>query len=120
MKVFALAAALFLPTLAAPAANTTSATSKFLAALGTSPDPARGPTEAAISDLNVTSAAMEAAITDLMLGKTKFGATPMGGSVKKIEDLIVKTIEAERGKQRTPLVALSIVIPLWCLQRVYC
>merc|ERR1719253_1275332 len=37
-----------------------------------------------------TSAEMEAALTDLMLGKTKFGATPMGGSVKKIENLLTK------------------------------
>jgi len=40
--------------------------------------------------------AMEAAMTDLMLGKTKFGAafgaTPMGGSVKKIADLLTKTM----------------------------
>merc|ERR1719284_727234 len=35
---------------------------------------------------------MEAAITDLMMGKTAFGATPMGGSVKKIKDLLTKTM----------------------------
>merc|ERR1719326_1813634 len=40
--------------------------------------------------LDMTTAAMEAAMTDLMLGKTAFGATPMGGSVKKIEELITK------------------------------
>ena len=39
---------------------------------------------------DMTAAAMEQALTDLMLGKTAFGATPMGGSVKKIEDLITK------------------------------
>jgi hypothetical protein len=33
---------------------------------------------------------MEAAITNLMLGKSSFGATPMGGSVKKIKHLITK------------------------------
>jgi len=33
---------------------------------------------------------MEAAITDLMLGKSSFGATPMGGSVKKITNLLTK------------------------------
>merc|ERR1719247_1127578 len=33
---------------------------------------------------------MEAAITNLMLGKSAFGATPMGGSVKKIKHLITK------------------------------
>merc|ERR1719272_2930278 len=43
--------------------------------------------------LEMTSAAMEAAMTDLMLGKTAFGATPMGGSVKKIEDLLEKTMK---------------------------
>merc|ERR1719333_734673 len=42
--------------------------------------------------LEMTSAAMEAAITDLMMGKTAFGATPMGGSVKKIKDLLTKTM----------------------------
>lgn len=40
----------------------------------------------------MTSAAMEAAITDLMMGKTKFGATPMGGSVKKIKRLLTKSM----------------------------
>merc|ERR1719502_842051 len=35
---------------------------------------------------------MEAAVTDLMLGKSAFGATPMGGSVKKIKDIIMKTM----------------------------
>merc|ERR1719487_1421730 len=35
---------------------------------------------------------MEAAITDLMMGKSAFGATPMGGSVKKIQDIITKTM----------------------------
>jgi len=39
-----------------------------------------------------TSAEMEAAITDLMLGKSAFGATPMGGSIKKIEDILEKTM----------------------------
>merc|ERR1740127_50381 len=41
---------------------------------------------------DMTSAEMEQAITDLMLGKTAFGATPMGGSVKKIMDLLTKTM----------------------------
>merc|ERR1719440_1930918 len=45
---------------------------------------------ASIPSLDMTSASMEAALTDLMLGKTSFGATPMGGSVKKIENLITK------------------------------
>jgi hypothetical protein len=35
---------------------------------------------------------MEAAITDLMLGKSKFGATPMGGSVKKIKRLLTRSM----------------------------
>merc|ERR1719460_802778 len=37
-----------------------------------------------------TAPEMEAAITSLMLGKTAFGATPMGGSVKKIKNLLTK------------------------------
>merc|ERR1719163_892334 len=53
----------------------------------------------------MTAAAMEAAMTDLMLGKTAFGATPMGGSVKKIEELITKdmqpkVLEAHRSDQK--------------------
>merc|ERR1712178_266281 len=36
----------------------------------------------------MTTASMEAAMTDLMLGKGEFGATPMGGSVKQIQNLI--------------------------------
>merc|ERR1719207_450996 len=35
---------------------------------------------------------MEKALTDLMLGNTAFGATPMGESVKKIADIIAKTM----------------------------
>ena len=42
--------------------------------------------------LEMTSAAMEKAMTELMLGNNAFGATPMGGSVKKISDLIRKTM----------------------------
>jgi len=41
---------------------------------------------------DMTAASMEAAITDLMLGKTAFGATPMGGSVKQIADILKKTM----------------------------
>jgi len=49
---------------------------------------------------------MESAITDLMLGKTAFGATPMGGSVKQIRSLIVnsmlpKVTAAHKSDQRT-------------------
>jgi len=44
------------------------------------------------SSKDMTSDAMEAAITDLMLGKTSFAGTPMGGSVKVIEDVLVKTM----------------------------
>lgn len=49
---------------------------------------------------------MEAALTDLMLGKGgKFGATPMGGSVKQIASIITKTmmpkvITAHKSDQR--------------------
>jgi hypothetical protein len=59
-----------------------------------------GPTPVVADTSNATVAAtlpntyaeMEAAITDLMLGKSAFGATPMGGSVKKIKQLITKTM----------------------------
>jgi len=48
---------------------------------------------AAVTSPSLTTAAeMEAAITDLMLGKSAFGATPMGGSVKKITDILDKTM----------------------------
>merc|ERR1719238_674911 len=76
MKAVALAT-FFLAT--AYAANSTEPdAAKFLAATSETPK------------LESTAAAMEAALTDLMLGKTQFGATPMGGSVKKIEELITK------------------------------
>merc|ERR1719401_2900867 len=42
--------------------------------------------------LEMTSAEMEAAITNLMLGKSAFGATPMGGSVKKIKKIITNNM----------------------------
>merc|ERR1719235_1770391 len=60
---------------------------KFLASASSAPvvDSAKS--------LEMTSAEMEAAMTDLMLGKTAFGATPMGGSVKKIKDLLEKTMK---------------------------
>lgn len=35
---------------------------------------------------------MESALTNLVLGKSAFGATPMGGSVKKIRDLLINTM----------------------------
>jgi len=35
---------------------------------------------------------MEAELTKLMLGKSAFGATPMGGSVKQIENLLTNTM----------------------------
>ena len=52
--------------------------------------PSPGPASNSSQSLDMTSAAMEAAITNLMLGKSAFGATPMGGSVKKIRNLITK------------------------------
>jgi hypothetical protein len=58
---------------------------KFLASM-----PSPGPASNSSQNLDVTSASMEAAITNLMLGKSAFGATPMGGSVKKIRNLITK------------------------------
>jgi len=42
--------------------------------------------------LEMTSAAMEKAMTELMLGNSVFGATPMGGSVKKISELVRETM----------------------------
>jgi len=54
-----------------------------------SPSKASSP-DASSGNVEMTAAAMEAALTDLMLGKTAFGATPMGGSVKKIENLLTK------------------------------
>jgi len=40
----------------------------------------------------MTTAAMEAAVMELMSGKSAFGATPMGGSVQKIVDILTKTM----------------------------
>merc|ERR1719353_661268 len=76
MKTVALAT--FLLATAHAANSTEPDAAKFLAAASETPK------------LESTAAAMEAALTDLMLGKTQFGATPMGGSVKKIEELITK------------------------------
>lgn len=45
----------------------------------------------AAKDLSVAGS-MEAAITELMMGKSAFSATPMGGSVKTIHNLIAKTM----------------------------
>merc|ERR1719421_2030323 len=59
--------------------------------LGASPNNASAEASSS-AELEMTSAAMETAITDLMLGKTKFGATPMGGSVKQIANIIGKTM----------------------------
>jgi len=53
---------------------------------------AASPPTASLDSLEMTSAAMEAAMTKLMLGNSAFGATPMGGSVKKISDLVRKTM----------------------------
>jgi hypothetical protein len=41
---------------------------------------------------DMTSAQLEAEMMRLMLGKGKFDATPMGGSVKKISNILVKTM----------------------------
>merc|ERR1719162_2356330 len=40
-----------------------------------------------------TAATMEAELMNLLLGKTAFGATPMGGSVKKIHDILTKEMQ---------------------------
>jgi hypothetical protein len=42
--------------------------------------------------LEMTSGQMEAAITDLMIGQAKLGATPLGDSVNKISNIIVNTM----------------------------
>jgi len=69
------------PAAAETAGNMPSSLASFLAP---------GPASNSSQSLDMTSAAMEAAITDLMLGKSSFGATPMGGSVKKITNLLTK------------------------------
>merc|ERR1740133_623636 len=89
MAVTPVLALLLITANAAPNASTESAVAvpaNFLASLDSmaaSPDS---------KSLDLTSAAMEAAMTDLMMGKTQFGATPMGGSVKQIENLLTKTM----------------------------
>jgi len=40
-----------------------------------------------------TAAAMEAQLMNLLLGKSAFGATPMGGSVKKIHNILTKEMK---------------------------
>jgi len=104
-KVLVLACLVFV-TLATPDTNPTkfaaeeaavsASEAKFMAVLDTPPavpgsnaSSSEGVPESVVDS---TSAAMEAAITDLMLGKTAFGATPMGGSVKKIKNLLVKVM----------------------------
>jgi len=67
--------------------NLDSPSAKFIASLDS---PSKASASNSSQSLDMTSAEMEAAITDLMLGKTSFGATPMGGSVKKIKNLITK------------------------------
>jgi len=69
------------PAAAETAGNMPSSLASFLAP---------GPASNSSQSLDMTSAAIEAAITDLMLGKSSFGATPMGGSVKKITNLLTK------------------------------
>lgn len=55
---------------------------------------------------DIGSEAMQKAITDLLLGKSAFGATPMGGSVKQISNIITKSmmpkvLSAHKSDQRT-------------------
>jgi hypothetical protein len=45
-----------------------------------------------LDSLNMTSAAMEAAMTDLMLGKSAFAGTPMGGSINTIKKIVEETM----------------------------
>jgi hypothetical protein len=58
-----------------------------------------------------TEADMETALTNLMLGNTKFGATPMGDSVKQISNLILKEmmpkVIAAHQKDQTSLEQLA-------------
>jgi hypothetical protein len=68
----------------------------------------------------MTSAEMEAAITNLMLGKSAFGATPMGGSVKKIRNLITKdmmpkVLAAHKADQKE-LLRLIAELKMWLHQ----
>merc|ERR1719482_1844826 len=65
-----------------------------LAAMGSSDVVPTGPANltSAISEVPDVSTEMETAIKNLMLGKSAFAATPMGGSVKKIQNLITKVM----------------------------
>merc|ERR1719412_1969567 len=56
------------------------------------PDAISNSASDAQEELKMTSAEMEAAITNLMLGKSAFGATPMGDSVKKIKKIITNNM----------------------------
>jgi len=84
VKMLAISLAFFIVS-ASATSNSSDPSSSFLASLEGMASPGK-------NSHDVTSAAMEAAITDLMLGKTKFGATPMGGSVKVIENVLTKTM----------------------------
>jgi hypothetical protein len=60
---------------------------KFLASHASPPVPALK------TDSDATTRTdMEKAMTDLLLGSTAFGATPMGGSVKKIKDILTNSM----------------------------
>jgi len=79
---------------------------KFLASRGSSAVVAVSPIASSPPSLEMTMAGMEEAVTQLMAGKTVFGATPMGGSVKKIIDVLTKTmmpavINAHKADQKT-------------------
>lgn len=54
--------------------------------------PPQAPSSKSAESPAMTSATMEAAMTDMMLAKTGFGATPMSGSVKQIQHLLTKTM----------------------------
>jgi len=95
-KMFAPLFALFIITSHASSvdANDTTATqATFLGVRGNgSSNVPSTPTVA--PELEMTSAAMEATLANLMLGKMdgQFGATPMGGSVKQIERILTRTM----------------------------
>jgi len=73
--------------------STKSGSQKSLEAVS---DAVKGVEESASSNTpqsrEMTTAAMEAAVMELMSGKSAFGATPMGGSVQKIVDILTKTM----------------------------
>jgi len=107
-------------------ANANASQAKFLAAFDGLSKEIASPNS---SPKDMTAAAMEAAITDLMLGKTSFAGTPMGGSVKVIEDVLVKTmmpkvvaahVSDQKNLNRLSLSSISAALPRMVLSRNRC